>query len=82
ISGVVWSAVVLAASAALGAPDPDGGAIGAPPEAMLVGFSTVFAGSTLLVLIAAGVSLLVRPRRPAAVAAEPPRAEALAAAGD
>ncbi|HVG95652.1 MAG TPA: MFS transporter [Chloroflexota bacterium] len=82
ISGVVWSAVVIAASAALGAPDPDGGAIGAPPEAMLVGFSTVFAGSTLLVLIAAGVSLLVRPRRPAAVAAEPPRAEALAAAGD
>ncbi len=87
IAGVVWSAVVLAASAGMGTPDPEGGAIGAPPEAMLVGFSTVFAVSTVLVLIAASVSLLGRPRSPApaavAAGARPAQPEALAAgAGD
>jgi EmrB/QacA subfamily drug resistance transporter len=72
VAGVVWSSVVLAAAAGSAGP---GGAIAAPPEAMLVGFSTVFAASTVLVVLAAGVSLLGRPRTPRRPAPARPESE-------
>jgi EmrB/QacA subfamily drug resistance transporter len=62
IAGAVWSAVVVGVAVGIGGEVLAGGAVDAPPEAMMAGFRIVFGASTVLTLLAALVSLLGRPR--------------------
>jgi hypothetical protein len=68
IAGAVWSAVVVGVAVGAGGEVLAGGAVAAPPEAMMAGFRIVFGASTVLTLIGALVSLLGRPRRAGAPA--------------